>query len=396
MDLSLQVNQEKAASLSLSVNVYTTAASLAATPWESSLEQGDLFFSLPYLESIERTSYPHIKPCYVIVSNESTAVALFYFQQVQFHGSKLINFIPDAMKNGLLKGCLSMLFNNINTSMMVLGNLLQTCDNGVRLLPNAANYSLPDLFSKVKEVVQKQRGTKLMLLCNCYESGNPWLKSMESLGFQHFYTEPDMQLKYPDQWQTFDAYMSALSSKYRVRAKKVLSDSAKLERRWLEAEWLEENKERVFQLNRNVMAHVKFSLGDIDVNYFHTLKQLLGNGFRVIGYFNEGELVGFCSCFVTGKQTYAHFLGLDYAFVHSGKIYNRILYDILEESINAKSSILEYGRTATEIKSTVGAQPLAMKAYLKHTNPLFNAVIRCFLTFLKPPEFVLREPFKTA
>jgi len=396
MDLSFPINQEKAATVSLIVNVFDTSASLAASAWKTALEPGDLFFSLPYLESIERTSYPHIKPFYVLVSNEKEVLALFYFQLVPFQGNKLINFIPESMNSGFLKGLLGMVFNNINANLLVLGNLLQTCDNGVRLLPAASQYSLTELFGKVKKSVQQQTGTRLMLLCNCYESENPWLKGMEEMGFHQFYTEPDMQLKQPEQWATFDQYLSALSSKYRVRAKKVLTESAKLERRYLDASWLEENKTRVFQLNRNVMSHVKFSLGDIDINYFHTLKQLMGEGFRVIGYFNQDELVGFCSCFVTGKNTYAHFLGLDYAFIHSGKIYNRILYDILEEAIGAKSSKLEFGRTATEIKSTIGASAAPMKAYLNHKNPLFNGVIRLFLTFLKPPEYVIREPFKLA
>ena len=54
----------------------------------------------------------------------------------------------------------------------------------------------------------------------------------------------------------------------------------------------------------------------------------------------------------------------------------------------------EQERTAEEIKSSLGAEPVDMKLYAKHKNSVSNKLIKPFLESISPSEFELRKPFK--
>jgi hypothetical protein len=74
-----------------------------------------------------------------------------------------------------------------------------------------------------------------------------------------------------------------------------------------------------------------------------------------------------------------------------------MLYDMIAFGIEQKVEKLHFGRTAPEIKSTVGAAPSPMYGYVKHFNPLFNYfMVRTFTARLKPKQYIIREPFKTS
>lgn len=53
-----------------------------------------------------------------------------------------------------------------------------------------------------------------------------------------------------------------------------------------------------------------------------------------------------------------------------------------------------YARTAMEIKSSVGAKPVSMVMYLKHTNGVLNAVLKQVFRFMYPSkDWQERHPF---
>jgi hypothetical protein len=85
---------------------------------------------------------------------------------------------------------------------------------------------------------------------------------------------------------------------------------------------------------------------------------------------------------------------MNYNFINANKLYNRILYDNLQFGIEHQLHLVKYGRTATEIKTTVGAKPLAMVNFIKHQNSMINHFVPRVLKLLKAPEFITRHPFK--
>jgi hypothetical protein len=90
----------------------------------------------------------------------------------------------------------------------------------------------------------------------------------------------------------------------------------------------------------------------------------------------------------------AHLIGLNYETNKSHSLYLNMLYQYVEDSISAQVKVLDLGRTAMEIKSTVGAIPVDLSVYLKLKNPLLNG-LACMLAGSSSSEaWVQRHPFK--
>jgi hypothetical protein len=128
--------------------------------------------------------------------------------------------------------------------------------------------------------------------------------------------------------------------------------------------------------------------------YFVALKKTLGDQFNFIGYYQDSKLVGFRTSFVLKDSLEAHFIGLDYEVNKSFEVYQNILYDYIKETIDYDKKRLFLGRTASEIKSTVGAEAHMLTCYIRHRNPLSNRIIKPFIDYLKPEDWVPRNPFK--
>ena len=72
----------------------------------------------------------------------------------------------------------------------------------------------------------------------------------------------------------------------------------------------------------------------------------------------------------------------------------KINLNIFKRLKKNKTGKLILGRTASEIKSTIGAEAVELKCYIRHHNPLSNRIIKPFVEYLKPAAWIPRNPFK--
>ena len=101
------------------------------------------------------------------------------------------------------------------------------------------------------------------------------------------------------------------------------------------------------------------------------MKEELGESFRFFGYENQtGELLGFCTLIQNGSAYDAHFLGLKETSNREHQLYLNMLFDMLGKAIERSDiNTIVFGRTALEIKSSVGATPKNMFATLSILTP---------------------------
>ena len=62
--------------------------------------------------------------------------------------------------------------------------------------------------------------------------------------------------------------------------------------------------------------------------------------------------------------------------------------------VNKKVKAINFGRTASELKSSVGAKPQDLTIYLRHKNTIPNRILSLFLKRIQPSDFKQKEPFK--
>lgn len=375
-----------------SIQIFEEIALIEKHKWDTIIPNPVFYQSYDFLEIIERTQ-KHIAFRYVLVMKQQQIVTALYVQLLHFSFKKLMNY--NSEKSSKIKERVKQLIAKKNTRLMNLGNIFFTGDKGVicnnedEIIP-----SIPQIFNCIYQSFQSEKPSAF-LISNIYTKDTHKCINFSKNGFHSFITEPDIFLQINQEWHSFDAYLDAMSSKYRVRAKKVLSVSSHIQTLELTLEDIRNKRNEISNLYDNVLNHVTFNMATLSIEFFEAMKLLYQEQCVMKGYFFEGRLVGFAFLFTVEKHTlHVHYVGLDYIINQEHKLYNRMLLDFVAFAIEHKKTTIHFGRTATEIKTTIGATPQPLMAYLKMNNKLLNTALPYFLKRIKPAEYIARKPFK--
>jgi hypothetical protein len=107
------------------------------------------------------------------------------------------------------------------------------------------------------------------------------------------------------------------------------------------------------------------------------------------------KLVAFSSWFqMPDNSIEAHYIGLNYEVNEQMELYQNILYDFVELAIINKNDHVNLGRTAAEIKTTIGAKAHDLICYIQPQNTVSKLIVKPFIEFLSPKDWIPRNPFK--
>ncbi len=184
-----------------------------------------------------------------------------------------------------------------------------------------------------------------------------------------------------------------MKAKYRTKANSAYKKSEPLSVRSLTSEEIILHEGQLHQLFSNVLNKSEYRYGENYPASFAALKENLGDLFICKGVFLNDKLIAFSTAFVNGDTLEANYVGIDYNYNAKYAIYERLLYDYVEEAIALKVSQLHLGRTCELIKSAAGAVPVEMTLYARHTSKLKNILLKPVLENIEPSAFELRSPF---
>jgi hypothetical protein len=154
-------------------------------------------------------------------------------------------------------------------------------------------------------------------------------------------------------------------------------------------------EEKIYDLYFHVAKNAPFNTFLLSKNHFSSLKRHLNTDFLFYGYFLNGALIGFNTLIKNGDAMDTYFLGYDETIQREKMLYLNMLYDMIAYSIKKKYKKIIFGRTALEIKSSVGAAPENMFGYVKHNNPLIHWQMPLIFNALQPKtDWTKRNPFK--
>nr|WP_242025143.1 GNAT family N-acetyltransferase [Tenacibaculum piscium] len=197
-----------------------------------------------------------------------------------------------------------------------------------------------------------------------------------------------------ENWHSLDDYLADLKTKFRVKARKALKRSAVLKTEDITTERVTELFSEMTFLYQNVANKASFNFSDFNLQTYQMLKDNLGDAYFLKAYWLEDKLVGFLSGINNNGSLDAHFVGIDYDYNKEYAIYQRMLYDYISLGIKEQVTRINFGRTASEIKSSVGAVPQDLTIYLRHKKTITNCILKLFLKKNQPTEFTQRFPFK--
>jgi len=367
----------------------------AADPVFQDEEAESIFQKASYHLALESAPPEGMSFHYVRIDRPDGLVGLLTFQVERFNpGVSLANQVDGSLWSRIRYGIARWL----DMEVLCLGNTLVTGDYGFMFAPSVPMELQAQLMSQTVDWLLSLppfRRVRMVFLKDFYEDIFRALPPVPAtVRFHPIATQPNMILSIDPAWRNLDGYLDALKSKYRVRARKALAMASGLVMEELDLDSIEAQQDHLHFLYTQVARDVGFNLFTLSPGYFTALKRRLGDRFRLWVYKEEGQVISFFTVIEDGEWLDAHFLGYDPAVNHRYRLYLNMLLTMIGLAASRGFRQLQLSRTATEIKSSVGARGVPMWAYLRHTRGWVNRWFPLIYKFFQPDlTWVPREPF---
>ena len=381
-------------------SIYTSINEIASE-WDQ-LGDGSPYSKSTYLHLLENHGPLAYKYYYVLIKENGRVVGGVYCQRKQIDLGKdyRLHTHSDAFSEKLKVAASKFVFRFVKHEMLICGNVLLTGEYGFSLDANLQKDSDCIIHQALEQVslhISDNEGVRVnsVLLKDYYIDGPFKKTSFQHSEYYSFEVQPDMVIQFDENWKSYDDYLTAVKSKYRVKFKKVKKNGQALEFRSLTVEEAKKYNSAMYSLYKDTADRATFSLFLLGENYFSKLKEAFENDIKLTGVFLEDKLVAFFTFFKNGTMGDAHFLGYDVKLNSKYQIYFNILLKLIEQGIEEGVPYLNLSRTAIEIKSSVGAVPHGMLVHLKYRRPLINKRFPpYFKKFVPENKWVVRSPFK--
>ncbi|MGB2415407.1 MAG: hypothetical protein ACPH6A_00090 [Flavobacteriaceae bacterium] len=352
----------------------------------------NVYFSKSFLKAFERSN-PQIEFKYISIADaEKKTIALAVVQVISLSVEGTLKNIKVA---SLIRKLLGLFFCNEHIKILFCGNVFLSGEHGIRC---SDGVSKDEIMSQIgialDAVAANTKPLHAIFIKDFKEESLKNTRQFLKFGYSEINVEPNMIVQLDPKWKTFEDYKNILKSKYRVKANKADSSSSSLKSRLFTEHDFETYKEELQALYQNTIDNASFNAQVLNLNTYIHLRASFKDDFIVKAYFLEDKLVGFLTALVNKNTLDAHFIGLDYRLNKSHAIYPRILNDYVRLGIEKQVSSIDLGRTASEIKTTIGAIPLELSCYIKHKNPFLNSLIKPFFRRIKIKGFKQHSPFK--
>mgnify|MGYP006266974201 CR=1 FL=1 len=386
-----------------SIAIYRQAADLPAC-WDRLCTDNQVFLKKAYLQHFEANPPAHYGFAYVVFLRQGEAVGVAACQLVDFNLARNVQHLqqvdaelPHWRKWG--QQLRLWLARRANFRLLVCGAAQATGQHayhfaGALLSSDEQLTVLQDGLEMLSRELHRQGWhPQAVLVKDFYEAGQADV--METAGYHLFPFMPNLMLQLRHDWDTFEDYLDAMVSKYRVRARRAFKKAKAVAVRPMSLADMTAAQAHMHELYLGVARSADFSLLQLSPGYFTALKKQMGEDFTVLGYYKDNELIGFCSALRNGRELEAHFLGFDNAQNHQHQLYLNMLYDIVRLGIEEfQSETIVFSRTATEIKTSVGAEPVPMQAFMRYRCGLLNRLLPFVIQRFETAEgYRQRHPF---
>lgn len=376
--------------MSYTYTIYNSVSELPLN-WNAVIGDHNIMISKEYFNALESSAPDNMQCYYMGFFKEDKLIggALFQYLDFQYHSTFQKNKVWCSIRNFFAR--------RLGKDVMIVGNNMLTGQNGFYF--DSSKITLEDVISLLDEAVgimQKEKRKTALIIYKDYQSG--FINSFHGKNHQAYFrfsVQPNMMLKLKKNWTAFDDYLNAFSTKYRTRAKTAKKKLQGIEKREMSLEAVRKYQPEMNILYQNVAENAMFNTFFLAQNHFEKMKEYLGENLKMFGYFFNEKLIGFYTLILNNSDIDTYFLGYDKILQKEKQLYLNMLLDIVEFGIDHQFERIIFGRTALEIKSTIGAEPVEIFGLMKHNNRLLNPYMeRIFVSLNPKTEWIQRKPFK--
>ncbi len=377
--------------MTLTTKFYSKIDDIENRHWESLGCGTNTYYTPEFLRAFE-ISNPDIDFNYILILQNEEAIA---FANTQIVTIGIETITKNIKISNRFKGTINRFFQRNNIRVLFCGNVFLSGEYGTFLKAGFDKITLFDaLADGVKELAKRTPKLHAIFVKDFYEESLYITDILKKCDYAPMKVEPNMIIYLDSEWQTFEDYKNALKSKYRIKANKADTTSTDLRAIEFDENNIAEHKQALQALYENTITNATFNAQILNLDTYMHLKSTYQDKFIVKGYFQNGQLVGFLSAMKNGKNLDAHFIGLDYSLNKQYAIYPRILNDYVRYGLANRCEKINLGRTASEIKSTLGAVPEELTCYIRHKRLFQNQFMKPFIRNIKIKTFKQHRPFK--
>lgn len=378
----------------ITFKIYTNIETLPDN-WDS-VSASNHFLQKPYLQVLQHAAPVNMKCFYIGIFEDSELIGVSIAQYIDTNELESFGERDHHLKTKIR----NFLFKNFCSHTLFLGNNMITGENSFvfkkpvatkvisKILIESTDY-LIDYFKKQKIKIH------LVTYKDFYKTFTQELKKYDFKCIYEFNTQPNMIFGLPENWKTKDDYFNAFHKKYRDQYKRAHKKLNGIQTKELTLNEIISQVKRIYDLYHYVALNAPFNTFFLSKNHFSTFKKQCGNRFKLFGYFKNEQLVGFHTVLLNEDTLETYFLGYDETYQKEHMLYLNMLYNMTEFGIENRFKKIIFGRTALEIKSSIGAKPVLMTGFIYHTNKLINLVLPKIFSRLEPEvNWQQRHPFK--
>ena len=358
----------------------------------------NIYFNPAFLKAVEK-NHPEIVFSYIVlIDKNSNPIAFATIQIVNFHIDDIKNdleLLIRKLKNIGRK--LHILPNKKPLKILISGNTFVSGEHGIFIKKNQnKKIIIKELAKAILHFVNANKKIKIdAFLLKDFRNKSLFISNeLRDYNYHPFSVEQNMMLKLDENWHVFEDYLTSMKTKFRVKARKAFLRSTNIKIENVTPENIDIQLPKMTALYKKVVDNADFNLGNFNLNSFKDLKKNLGSKYILKTYWLDDNIVGFISGVINQKSLDAHFVGINYELNKEHAIYQRMLYDYIEIGIEKKLNRINFGRTASEIKSSVGAVPQDLTMYIRHKKSITNKILKLFLQRIQPTPFQQKFPFK--
>jgi predicted N-acyltransferase len=378
----------------ITFSVFKTVNELP-TEWDI-VAHSNAFLQIPYLKVLEQSAPTNMECFYIGIFEQQQLIGVVLAQYLDLNKLESFGERDQCLKTYVR----NFIFKNFASHALFLGNNMITGQNGFAFLKPMDFSCISEILlncSKALIAYFKSKKIKIHVVSfkDFYKISATELQKYGFDSIYEFNTQPNMIFELDKNWQNETDYVNAFTKKYRDQYKRGRKKAEGIVTRELTTEEIIQLEKRIYELYHYVAKNAPFNTFFLSENHFTIFKKQCGNRFVMVGYFLDNELVGFHSLLLNGDVLETYFLGYDEQIQKEKMLYLNMLYNMTVFGIEHQFKKIIFGRTALEIKSSIGAEPIMMSGFIFHTNKLINNYLPKIFPKLEPTlAWQQRHPFK--
>jgi hypothetical protein len=326
---------------------------------------------------------------FVGVFEKDELIATALFQEIDL---ALLTTFGDR-DHFLLTRLRNFLFRQYASKLLLVGNNMLSGQNAYACLPGTNEEKVLETIKNICDTWPNK--PHLTIFKDFTQDQTKPFNTAKFSSDYPFSSQPNMIFEIKSNWKREDDYVLDLTKKYRDQFKRCRKKGSSLRNQELSLEEIIQNEEILYSLYLHVAINSPFNTFILPFNHFSIFKKQLGSDFILRGYYENEKLVGFTSVIRHGKELETYFLGYDVSIQREKMLYLNMLYDLINCGIVQGFERIIFGRTALEIKSSVGAEAVPLKGIMRHSFGVIHRNLSWIFPLLEPKaKWIQRHPFK--